>query len=88
MLRFHENYKKWILSQPQFTEDDWKVLIEEDSQHPYDQHPTSQPQPPISPVIGDTSPEWRDSQDNNNYDPITDDHVQGNYIEIGDDGHE
>ena len=39
---FHAKYSKWISSQPQITEDGWKALMEEDSQHPYNACPTSE----------------------------------------------
>lgn len=55
--QFHQTYKAWVLQEKyeDMAEDDWIILLEEDSPHPYDEYPLSKPpnpvSSPISPVI-------------------------------------
>lgn len=91
MNRFHETAKKWIDSLPNVTDEDWEKVMEEDSQHPYDKYPTTQPQDQVSlSEAGSISPLGDGDQRDNNEDWSGSDHeldavdesTPGNYVEI------
>lgn len=41
MLRFHNNAKEWLTQS--LSEDEWKIIMDEDIHHPYSEYPTSKP---------------------------------------------
>lgn len=42
-MRFHDKAKKWVTSSPALSERDWELVMEEDSNHPFREFPTTKP---------------------------------------------
>jgi len=57
---FHEQAKKWAISvygdEPSLTEEEWHLILDEDSQHPYKEYPTTKPSPLVNPFDEEVNP--------------------------------